>query len=363
MGIFKAAAGSLGGVMADQWLEMYYCDSMPQDVLARRGQKRVSENSANTKGSENVISDGSLIVVNEGQCAIVVELGKIIGIYDTPGENTFHSKRSGSIFSGAGIKGIGKQTAERFGFGGDVAIHQFVMYLDTKEHFGNPFSLAVPLSVTDKNTGFEYYATVNMGGVFSFRITNPETFYKNICGNSIGTVYKTLVQPQLATEFNSAATVALDKICGAGVEPTDIAKSVGDICAAIQEAMTEKWVSLRGFTVTSVAIDTIGIQRDDLKAFQTIQRAKMLTDPAMAAATLTAAQADAMQAAAVNPNGAGFVGMAAVMNTAAAPVQQAPKPTNLFLQKDTAKPTLWRCACGSMNTTNFCEKCGAKRPD
>lgn len=363
MGIFKAAAGSLGGVMADQWLEMYYCDSMPQEVLAQRGQKRVSENSANTKGSENVISDGSLIVVNEGQCALVVELGKIIGVYDTAGENTFHSKRTGSIFSGAGIKGIGKQTAERIGFGGEVAIHQFVMYLDTKEHFGNRFSLAVPLSVTDKNTGFEYFATVNMAGVFSYRITHPEVFYKNICGNSTGTVYHTLVQPQLEAEFKTAATVALDKICGNGVEPTDLAASTGEICDAIQEAMTEKWVSLRGFTVTSVAMDTIGIQEEDLRAFQTIQRAKMLTDPAMAAATLTAAQADAMRAAASNPNGAGFIGMAAVINTGTPqPASTTPKPANMFLQKDTNKPSLWRCQCGSMNTTNFCEKCGAKRP-
>ena len=361
MGIFKAAAGSLGGVLADQWLEMYYCDSMPQEVLAQRGQKRVNENSANTKGSEDVISDGSLIVVNEGQCAIVVELGKIIGVYDTAGENTFRSSRSGSIFSGAGLKGIGKQTAERFGFGGEAAIHQFVMYLDTKEHLANPFSLAVPLSVVDRNTGFEYFATVNMGGVFSFRITNPEVFYKNICGNSTGTVYKTIVQPQLEAEFRSAATVALNKICGEGVEPSDLAKSTEDISKAVQEAMTEKWVSTRGFTVTSVGIDTIGIRREDLKAFQTVQRAHMLTDPAMAAATLVTAQADAMHAAAQNPNGTAMVGMVSVM-TPPAP-QETSKPSNMFLQKDSQKPTLWRCTCGSMNTTNFCEKCGAKRPE
>ncbi|MBR3149164.1 MAG: SPFH domain-containing protein, partial [Eubacterium sp.] len=150
MGIFKAAGGAVGGVLADQWLEMYVCESMPSDVLAQRGTKRVNENSSNTKGEENIISDGSLIIVNEGQCVIVVEQGKCIGVYDKPGENVYQSKKTGSIFSGGGLKSIGKQTIERIGFGGDVAIHQFVMYIDVKEKMNNEFAVSVPLSVVNK---------------------------------------------------------------------------------------------------------------------------------------------------------------------------------------------------------------------
>ena len=142
MGIIKAFTGATGGVMADQWLEMYYCDSIPAGILAVRGQKRVSERSSNTKGNENVISDGSIIVVNEGQSAIAVEQGKIIGAYTQPGENVFHGG-SASIFSGGGVKGIGKEIFNRVGFGGDVAIHQFILYIDMKEQLGNSIKITV----------------------------------------------------------------------------------------------------------------------------------------------------------------------------------------------------------------------------
>lgn len=364
MGIIKAASGAVGGVLADQWREMYVCESMPEDVLAQRGTKRVSENSANTKGDENVISDGSLILVNEGQCAIVVELGKCIGVYSAPGENVFHSQKSGSIFSGGGLKGIGRQAAERIGFGGDVAVHQFVMYVDIKEKMNNPFSLSVPLSLVNKATGLEYLSTVNMSGVFSYRITDPEVYYKKICGNSTGTVTKASVQGQLVAELRSAAVAALDKLCGGGLEPSELPQHTEEICAAVSACMTEKWVSLRGFSVVSMAIESLSLQAQDKQVFQEAERAKMLTQPDMAAATLVAAQADAMGAAAHNPAGAGAMVGAALFTGAANPAASdtPAQQNNIFLQKDSSKPTLWRCRCGSMNTTNFCEKCGQKRP-
>ncbi|MBQ9517777.1 MAG: SPFH domain-containing protein [Eubacterium sp.] len=360
MGIIKAAGGAVGGVFADQWLEMYVCESMPEDVLAQRGVKRVNENSSNTKGEENVITDGSLIIVNDGQCAIVIEQGKCIGIYDNPGENVFRSKRTGSIFSGGGLKSIGKQTVERIGFGGDVAIHQFVMYIDTKEKVNNPFALSVPLSIVNKATGLDYYSTVNISGVFSYRITNPEIFYKRICGNSTGTVTRAKIQPQLNAELRSAAVTALDKLCGGGVEPTALAQNVENLCAELKAALDEKWESLRGFSVVSIAIDGIALAQDDKRVIQEAERAKMLTQPDMAAATLVAAQADAMNAAAHNHNGGSMVGAFAVMNAMNTGTQQSEKP-NIFLQNDSSKPSLWRCTCGNMNTGNFCENCGKKR--
>ena len=360
MGILKAAAGAVGGTLADQWLEMYVCESMPADVLAQRGVKRVNENSANTKGEENVISDGSLILVNEGQCAIVVEQGKCIGVYDTPGENVFHSRKSGSVFSGGGLKSIGKQAVERIGFGGDVAIHQFVMYLDTTEKTDNPFAVAVPLTMLNNATKLEYYSTVNLSGVFSYRITDPEVFYKNICGNSIGTVTKDKIQPQLMAELRSAAETALDKLCGEGIEPSQLPQQTDALCRALIDSMTEKWVSLRGFSVVSVALDGIALAQEDKAVIQSAERAKMLTQPDMAAATLVAAQADAMNAAANNQNGGatGLFAMGATNMFTAAPS----KENNIFLQNDSEKSGLWRCACGSMNTGKFCENCGKQRP-
>ena len=78
MGRIRAAMGAAGGVMADQWKEYFYCEAMPADLLATRGWKRQSGRSANTKGSDNIITNGSGIAVADGQCMLIVEQGKVV---------------------------------------------------------------------------------------------------------------------------------------------------------------------------------------------------------------------------------------------------------------------------------------------
>ena len=73
MGLIKAGLGALGGTLADEWKEYIYCDSMEANVLAVKGKKRTSARSSNTKGDDNVITNGSIIAVNDGQCMIIVE--------------------------------------------------------------------------------------------------------------------------------------------------------------------------------------------------------------------------------------------------------------------------------------------------
>ena len=379
MGIIKAFTGATGGVMADQWLEMYYCDSIPAGILAVRGQKRVSERSSNTKGNENVISDGSIIVVNEGQSAIAVEQGKIIGAYTQPGENVFHGG-SASIFSGGGVKGIGKEIFNRVGFGGDVAIHQFILYIDMKEQLGNPFSVSFPICVSDDEIGLQLTATARASGVFSFRITDPVAFYKKIFRGASGTMRVSDVLPQLQAEYETAMMEASSRLFAGSLRLSDMPGKVSKIADAVSECMTEKWVGLRGFTVVSTAIDSLTVLDAEKRTIQTIQRDKILRDPTMAAATLTGAQADAMRDAARNESGGGFVAVMAAYPPAPNPaplpnvsgvptakplpnVQSAPKVQNIFLAQDDAdKPKLWYCPnCKKYLTSKFCPDCGAKR--
>lgn len=379
MGIIKAFTGATGGVMADQWLEMYYCDSIPAGILAVRGQKRVSERSSNTKGNENVISDGSIIVVNEGQSAIAVEQGKIIGAYTQPGENVFHGG-SASIFSGGGVKGIGKEIFNRVGFGGDVAIHQFILYIDMKEQLGNPFSVSFPICVSDDEIGLQLTATARASGVFSFRITDPVAFYKKIFRGASGTMRVSDVLPQLQAEYATAMMEASSRLFAGSLRLSDMPGKVSKIADAVSECMTEKWVGLRGFTVVSTAIDSLTVLDAEKRTIQTIQRDKILRDPTMAAATLTGAQADAMRDAARNESGGGFVAVMAAYPPAPNPaplpnvsgvptarplpnVQSAPKVQNIFLAQDDAdKPKLWYCPnCKKYLTSKFCPDCGAKR--
>ena len=101
MGLIKAGIGALGGVLADQWKEFFYCDALDSDTLMVKGQKRVSGRSSNTKGSDNIISNGSGIAVADGQCMMIVEQGKVLEVCAEPGEYTFDSSTEPSIFAGS----------------------------------------------------------------------------------------------------------------------------------------------------------------------------------------------------------------------------------------------------------------------
>ena len=103
MGLIKAAMGSVGGVLADQWKEFFYCDSMPENIMAMKGQKRVSGRSSNTKGEENIITTGAGIAVADGQCMIIVEQGKVLDLCAEPGQYTFDMGGEPALFSEGGL--------------------------------------------------------------------------------------------------------------------------------------------------------------------------------------------------------------------------------------------------------------------
>ena len=125
MGLIKAGLGAVGGVLADQWKEYFYCDALDMDTLVVKGQKRVSKRSSNTKGSDNVISNGSGIAVADGQCMMIVEQGKVVEVCAEPGEYTYDSSLEPSIFTGSlgeSIKATFKEIGKRFTFGGRASI-------------------------------------------------------------------------------------------------------------------------------------------------------------------------------------------------------------------------------------------------
>ena len=300
MGIFKAAAGSVGGTLADQWLEIYSCGSFPQNMLAQRAVKKTGARSSNTKGEENVISDGSTVIVHDGQCALAIDKGEVIGVYDTPGENTYHSTRTGSVFHKGGLKSIAKQSFERFGYGGVAAIYQIIMYLDLKEHMSNPFAVKVPINLTERNTGASIDAMITLSGMFSFRIADPVTFYKKVCGNSTATVMTSTVLPQLTTELNAVLRRALAKHCTEGTSAYVLSIKADEIISSAEEIINEQWIKERGFVICSIGIESISLTQGDKDLLQSLQYAKALTDPKLAAATLVGAQAQAMQNASKN---------------------------------------------------------------
>ena len=218
MGLIKAITGAAGGVLADQWKEFFYCDSIEPDVLVVKGQKRTSDKrSSNTNGEDNIISNGSKIAVNDGQCMIIVEQGKVAEICAEPGEFTYDSSTEPSIFSGNlgdSIKATFLNIGKRFTFGGDTAKDQRVYYFNTKEIIGNKYGTAnaVPFRVVDNNIGLDIDISIKCFGEYSYKIVDPILFYTNVCGNVDDEYERASIDSQLKTELLTALQPAFAKI-------------------------------------------------------------------------------------------------------------------------------------------------------
>ncbi len=196
----------------------------------------------------------------------------------------------------------------------------------------NPFSVSFPICVTDEEIGLQLNANAYAKGVFSFRVTDPMAFYQRIFRGANGTMSVQDVLPQLQAEYATALTEASSTLFTGSLRLSDMPGKVGKLSGAVSGCMTDKWVSLRGFKVVSTAIESLTVCDRDMRTIQTIERAKINRDPAMAAATLTTAQADAMTEAAGNENG-GFVAVRAVY-----PPAPDPSPVPNAFQAPTAQP-------------------------
>ena len=150
MGLIKALTGAVGGTLGDQWKEYFYCESLPADVLVRKGIKRVGGRSSNKHGSDNIITDGSGIAVADGQCMIIVNDGKVAEICAEPGEYTFNSGESPTVFSGSLGESAGavfKDMLSRFSHGGEAGKDQRVYYFNTKELTDNKFATRMYVAI------------------------------------------------------------------------------------------------------------------------------------------------------------------------------------------------------------------------
>ena len=378
MGLIKAGIGALGGTLADQWKEFFYCESMPKEVLVKKGQKRVSGRSSNTKGNDNIISNGSGIAVADGQCMIIVEQGKIVEFCAEPGEFTWDNSTEPSIFAGNlgdSIKETFKAVGKRFTYGGDPGKDQRVYYFNMKEILDNKFGTAnpVPFRVVDSKIGLDIDVSIRCAGVYSYKIADPMLFYKNVCGNVESDYERSELDSTLKSEFISALQPAFGKLSDLELRPNQIVSHNTDLENAMNESLSEKWGSLRGIKVVSIALSTVTLPEEDQDLIKQAQRTAIMRDPTMAAATLVGAQADAMKTAAGNSAGAmtGFMGMGMAMNAGGGGMNAQ----NLFAmgqqqqqqaqQAPAAAPAAegWKCSCGATVTGKFCPECGSKKPE
>ena len=308
MGIFKAVAASLNTESADQWKEYFYCESIPDDLLMVRVNKRTSSNA--NQGSNDIITDGSVIAVADGQCAIVVSNGKVISVFRESGENIFQSGDTFSIFSGSSVKAFGKEMGRRISFGGDApAITHRVYYLNTKEIPGNDFGGSIPFRIRDTNIGLDMDCKLVVSGLYSFRIFDPEKIYKQLIGN-VDHVYRvSYLISQMRTEVNGVLMSAFREVSEAPFRPHDLGSIIPGIESALIETANVKLRELRGIEIVSLGFDRFSLADEDMKAITELQRNAVLMNLNMAAATLADAQAKAMQSAAGNPSAGAWLGL------------------------------------------------------
>ncbi len=402
MGLIKAALGAAGGVLGDQWKEYFYCEALPENVLATKGRKKTSGRSSNKNGADNIISNGSVVAVADGQCMLIVEQGKIVEVCAEPGEFVYDSSTEPSIFSGDLGESIGavfKNIGKRFTFGGEAPKDQRVYYFNTKELVGNKYGTPspVPFRVVDRNVGLDVDISIRCFGEYSYRISNPLLFYTNICGNVTSEYTRDKIEGQLKTELLTALQPAFAKISDMGIRYSSLPGHTMEMAQALNEVLSSKWRDLRGLEIVSFGVSSVKASEEDEKMIKELQRNAAFRDPTMAAAHLVGAQASAMQSAAANENAGpamAFMGMNMAANAggvnaqnlyqmgaqqqSARPAQSAAPAANAWVcpncgasatgkfcpECGTKKPEsgTWTCSCGAVNKGKFCAECGAKKP-
>ena len=368
MGLIKAALGAASGVLADQWKEYFYCEALPSNVMAVKGKKKVSGRSSNTS-SDNIISNGSVIAVADGQCMLIVEQGKVVDLCAEPGEYTYDSSTEPSVFAGSlgsSILEVFKNVCKRFTFGGEPPKDQRVYYFNTKEMPGQKYGTPspVPFRVVDEKIGLDVDIAIRCFGEYSVRISNPLLFYTNVCGNVIADYTIDRLESQMRTELLTALQPAFAKISDMGIRYSALPGHTTEMADALNEVLSGKWRDLRGIEIVSFGVSSVKASEEDEAMIKEAQRNAMFRDPTMAAAHLVGAQAAAMQDAAKNEGGAAMAFMGMNMAQAAGGVN-AQGLYQMGAQQQAAAPAAggWKCACGAVNTGNFCAQCGAKKPE
>ena len=375
MGLISAISEAARSALADSWREYFYCDSIAADVLVTKGNKRQNKNSSNTKGNDNLISNGSIVAVADGQCMLIVEQGKVVEVCAEPGEFVWDSSTEPSIFYGnlgENIKNTFSQIGKRFTFGGDTAKDQRVYYINTKEIPGNKYGTAnpVPFRVVDKNIGLDVDIEIRCHGEYSYKVSDPVAFYTNVAGNVAGVYKRDQIDSQLKAELMTALQPAFARISELGVRYSALPGHTQEMADALNAELSDKWLKLRGISVVSFGVASVSASEEDEKMIKELQKNAVLTNPAMAAATLTAAQAEAMKSAAANESagpmmafaGMNMANMAGGMNANTLYGMAAANQSQPAQQAQAAPANSWTCECGTANTGKFCTNCGKPVP-
>ncbi|HBT95490.1 MAG TPA: virion core protein (lumpy skin disease virus) [Coriobacteriia bacterium] len=375
MGLVRAIGGAVGGQLADQWREYFYCEALSIYTLGAKGVKRIDpRRSSNVSGSDNVISQGSIIAVNEGQCALIVEQGRVLEICAEPGEYIFDSEKEPTILTEGFDQGITESIAaigRRITFGGGAGNDQRVYFFNTKEIIDNRYGTVnpIPFRVVDEKIGLDIDIAVICNGIYSYRIKDPVLFYTNVSGNFDDRFLRGVIDAQLKSELLTALQPAFARLSQRGIRYSAVPAYTEDLARFLNEELSDKWQKTRGIEIVSFGVNGVSASKEDQQLIKELQKAAVLRDPDMAAAMMVGSQADAMRGAAENEGGAmlGFMGLSAARQAGEVDAQSLYAPGHALREPvpavgDAPRP-VWACTCGfDGNKGKFCEECGESKP-
>lgn len=372
MGLIKSIVNATSATLGDAWVDYFACSSIDETVLMCPGQRVKGKNTSNTKYTDNIITNGSKIDVADGQFMMIVENGKVVDYCAEPGQYTYDSQTQPSLLGG-GFKDLGPmfaQIGKRFLAGGQVTDTQKVYYINTKEIYDNKIGFG---NIPFRDSEFQMTVTLQGFGVYSYKITNPLTFYKNIAGNVDTEFKRSELDNWLKSEITKNLQPALGKIAKLGISYDQIINYPVECGDAIRESLNSSWYEKRGISLESIDFSSIVPDEKSQKDINELQKTRAFGQNGMADTKIKLGQASAFENMGKNSNGASgmdMMGMAFGMQMMQnmnqmngiqpqAPVQQAPVQTPVQPINNAAA---WTCACGATATGKFCAECGSPKP-
>ncbi|MCL1903619.1 MAG: SPFH domain-containing protein [Oscillospiraceae bacterium] len=376
MGLIKSAVSSVKGTLADQWKDAVHCPAMGGDVILRRGSRMNQGKGSNTKGSPDVITNGSVIMVEENTCMLTIDNGKITNIVSEPGAFVFDNSTAPSIFAGQ-IEESFKEVLKRFTFGGTASVQQRVVYINLMPLPGIKFGTTAPVPYFDPayNTSIE----LRFFGTYEVQVPDAEMavkFYSQVASKGTSSDDMTAVgifgSEQYKLEFMQALKMSLARLSNQGVRYSQISAYLGDLTREAKAAVKEDW-SPRGFTITNVAMGPATLTDDSKALLGDRLKADTMLGGDVQRAMMAGSVARGIEAAAGNQGGSmmGFMGMNMASQTGgnilgqmgeAPPSYPAPQPAAANSANSVNSEGTWKCPCGKDNTGKFCAECGAAKP-
>ena len=367
MGIIKAATSAIGGGLADQWLEVIEPDNMSDSTVMTKGVKvrRNDKRGSNRKGTEDVITDGSVIHVYPNMMMLLVDGGRIIDYTAEEGYYTVKNELAPSMLNGS-LKDAISETFDRFKFGGVTPQKQQVFYINLQEIKGIRFGTSSPLNYFDNFYNAELFLRAH--GNYSLRITDPILFYTNAIPKNKSQVDINDINEQYLAEFLTALQTAINKMSADGERISYVPSKSMELSKYMGTVLDDSWRELRGMEIVSVAVASISYTDDSVKLINMRNQGAMLGDPSIREGYVQGSVARGMESAGSNAAGAttGFVGMGMGMNAGGGYLNQASQNNQQQMQQQASAQNNadhWDCPqCGTSNTGKFCSNCGTPKP-